>query len=274
MITASIVLYNTDIIQLHDIINSYAPNSDRLLYLIDNSEKILDITKLKMDLTYIRYIFNNKNLGYGAAHNIGLREAVKLGSVYHLVLNPDLRFEPAVLDELKSFMDSNDDVVYLLPKIVYPDGKLQYLCKLLPSPFDLFLRRFLPRWKILQKYNDRYTLKHSGYDRIINPPCLSGCFMFLRMDTIKKHNIFFDECFFMYLEDFDIIRRLHRYGKTVFYPYVTVVHDHAQESYRSMKMLLLHIHSVIKYFNKYGWFFDNERKLMNSNILSEINNLF
>ena len=74
----------------------------------------------------------------------------------------------------------------------------------------------------------------------------------------------------MYLEDFDLIRRLHRVGKTIFYPYVTIIHDHARDSYTSKKMLKLHIISAIKYFNKYGWFFDKERRKMNAQILKEI----
>ena len=74
----------------------------------------------------------------------------------------------------------------------------------------------------------------------------------------------------MYLEDFDLMRRLHRVGKTLYYPEVTIIHNHAKESYKSKKMLLIHIKSAIKYFNKFGWFFDKERKCMNKKILQEI----
>lgn len=270
MITASIVLYNTDVSQLRNAINSYAPSAERILYLIDNSEQEFDLRKLNMDLTYIRYIFNNKNLGYGAGHNIALHKAIDENSLYHVVLNPDIRFDSRILDDLKRFMNQHGDTAYILPKVIYPNGELQYLCKLLPTPIDLFIRRFLPAWEFLNNINDRYVLKNSGYDKIINPPCLSGCFMFLRLDIIKQGNIFFDEQFFMYLEDFDLIRRLHRLGKTIFYPYLTIIHDHARSSYRSKKMLKLHIISAIKYFNKYGWFFDKERKIMNDKILKEI----
>ena len=274
MITASIVLYNTDISQLCSAINSYAPSAERILYLIDNSEQEFNLKKLDIDLTHIKYIFNNKNLGYGAGHNIAIRKAFECNSKYHIILNPDIKFESDILNGLEAFMDNHTDVVYLLPKVIYPNGNLQYLCKLLPTPVNLFLRRFLISFDFFKKYNDRYVLKHSGYNKIINPPCLSGCFMFLRMDALKHHNIFFDEHFFMYLEDFDIIRRLHRVGKTIFYPYVTIIHDHAHGSYKSKKMLRLHIISAGKYFNKYGWLFDCERKKMNSQILKEIDNLF
>ena len=270
MITASIVLYNTDVSQLRSAINSYAPSAERILYLVDNSEQEFDLKKLDMDLTHIRYIFNNKNLGYGAGHNIALHNALVDDAQYHAVLNPDIRFEPKVLDALASFMSQHSDTVYMLPKVIYPNGKLQYLCKLLPTPVDLFVRRFLPACTFSNNINDRYVLKNSGYNKIINPPCLSGCFMFLQLNAIKKNSIFFDDRFFMYLEDFDLIRRLHRVGKTIFYPYVTIIHDHARDSYTSKKMLKLHIISAIKYFNKYGWFFDKERRKMNAQILKEI----
>jgi GT2 family glycosyltransferase len=209
-------------------------------------------------------------VGYGAAHNIALREALDAGSDFHLILNPDIRFNPDIIPVLVSYMQNNEDVAYILPKVIYPDGTCQYLWKLLPTPFDLIFRRFMPKTGFFKKINDRYILKNSGYNKIVNPPCLSGCFMFLRMSVIKQHNLFFDERFFMYCEDVDFIRRLHRIGKTIYLPDVSIIHDHAKASYTSTKMLWEHIKSAVKYFNKWGWFFDVERKRMNRQVLDEI----
>lgn len=74
----------------------------------------------------------------------------------------------------------------------------------------------------------------------------------------------------MYFEDFDLIRRIQKVSKTIYYPEVTIVHNHAKESYKSKKMLKIHIQSAIKYFNKWGWVFDKERRLWNKQILKEI----
>lgn len=269
MISAAIVLYNTKIEDLKGVIESYSPSASRRLFLIDNSENELTYAA-DMANEYIEYIHNTKNLGYGAANNIGIRRAIEIDSKYHIVLNPDLYFEPEIVDKLISYADENDDVVYMLPKVMYPDGELQYLCKLLPTPFDLIFRRFLPAIGPVKKVNDRYILKSSGYDKIINPPCLSGCFMFMRTQTLAENKLFFDERFFMYCEDFDLMRRLHRVGKTVYYPYVAIVHNHSKGSYKNRKMLFMHISSACKYFKKYGWLWDKERKVMNSTILKEI----
>lgn len=268
MITASIVIYNTKKSDLDSVIKCYLPSKERQLFLIDNSSSnVLEKGKFNKNITYI---FNNKNLGYGAAHNIAIKKAIEIGSDYHIVLNPDISFEPKVIEELVKYADEHKDVVYMLPKVLYPNGELQCLCKLLPTPADLIFRRFLPKNNFTNNWNDKYILKASGYNKIMNPPCLSGCFMFMRTSALKENNLFFDDRFFMYCEDFDLIRRLHRVGKTLYYPNVSIIHNHAQESYHSKKMLLQHIKSAIKYFNKYGWFFDRERRNMNNKILKEL----
>jgi GT2 family glycosyltransferase len=269
MLTSSIVLYHTPKPQITALLSCVDTSLVDSIYVVDNSPddryRILERQSAK-----IRYI-HNKNLGYGASHNLAMLEAIEAGSDYHLILNPDIYFTPDTLDSALSYMQSHIDVAYLLPKVLSPDGELQHLCKLLPTPFDLIFRRFIPNTRNTQKWNDRYVLKESGYNKIINPPCLSGCFMFLRLSVIKEHGIFFDERYFMYCEDFDLIRRLHRVAKTIYYPDISIIHDHAKQSYKSKKMLFEHIKSAIKYFNKWGWFFDKERREMNSRILAEIN---
>jgi len=268
MLSASIVLYNTSKDDIDRLLDCTLKSSVEIIFIIDNSlnDKFRILEKRSPKIRYI----HNKNLGYGASHNIALRESIDAGSDYHLILNPDIIFSPDAITRLLAYMDANADVSYALPKVIYPSGEIQHLCKLLPTPFDLIFRRFMPDWAFAQKSNERYVLKKSGYDKIINPPCLSGCFMFLRLSTIKEHNLFFDERFFMYCDDFDLIRRIHRIAKTIYYPQVSIVHNHAKESYKSRKMLFEHIKSAIKYFNKYGWFFDRERKEMNRQILLEI----
>lgn len=272
MVTASLVLFNTPFNQVKTIVDCVVQsNCITKLYVIENSEekKYRDFCS---DYSIIEYI-ENENTGYGSSHNIALHKAVNINSEYHLILNPDIEFDSSVLKKIVEYMDLHDDVVYLLPKVFFPNGNEQYLCKLLPTPFDLFLRRFFSKLSITDRNDNKYLLKQSGYNKIINPPCLSGCFMFLRLKAIKENNIYFDERYFMYLEDFDLIRNLHRVGKTIFFPEVSIIHNHAKESYKNRKLMKIHIQSAIKYFNKYGWLFDKERKEMNSQILREIENM-
>jgi GT2 family glycosyltransferase len=271
-INVSIVLFKNDqdLVKkaIYSCVNSVLINR---IYLIDNSPTDILSCLASLD-SRIEYIFNNANLGFGKAHNIALKRSIEENIPYHLVLNPDVYFEKGVLEELYNFMEANKDIGLVMPKVLYPDGNIQYLCKLLPTPLDLFGRRFLnfgPFKKIVEKRNEVYELRFTGYDKIMEVPYLSGCFMFIRTEVLKKVGLF-DERFFMYLEDTDLSRRIHRVAKTVYYPYVHVYHEYGKGSYKSLKLLYYHIKSAIKYFNKYGWFFDKERQEVNKRILKKL----
>jgi GT2 family glycosyltransferase len=268
----SIVLYHNKKEQIRKVVESVLNTDLNInLYLVDNSSTDILRDLEKIDNRII-YIFNNANLGFGKAHNIALRRSIQENVPYHLVLNPDVYFEKGVLEELYNFMEANKDVGLVMPKVLYPDGNIQYLCKLLPTPLDLFGRRFLnfgPFKKIVEKRNEVYELRFTGYDKIMEVPYLSGCFMFIRTEVLKKVGLF-DERFFMYLEDTDLSRRIHRVAKTIYYPYVHIYHEYGKGSYKSLKPLYYHIKSAIKYFNKYGWFFDKERQEINKRTLKKL----
>jgi len=268
-INASIVLYHNKKEQLIKAINSFLNTDLKVkLYLIDNSSND-ELKELGAMDSRIEYIFNNANLGYGSAHNIAMRTSIEDGVAYHLVLNPDIYFESGILEELFSYMENHTDVGNVMPQILYPDGEVQHLCKLLPTPTDLIFRRFIPlkTWKA--KRNQRYELRASEYKTIMNVPSLSGCFMFLRTSSLA-HVGLFDEKIFMYLEDVDLNRRIHIKYKTIFYPQVEIVHEYAKESYVSKKLLMFHIQSAIYYFTKWGWFADRERNRINIQTLKEL----
>ena len=268
-LTASIVLYKTSEIEINNVIKCILNNSkDIKLYLIDNSPT--DILRNFGNLDHrIQYIFNNDNIGYGAAHNIALKKAISDGVKYHLVLNSDIEFKNDAFLQLSSYLDQHKEVGSVMPKVVYPDGRLQYLCKLLPTPIDLILRRFIPSY-LYSKRRIKYQLEFTNYSRIMEVPYLSGCFMFLRVDALKEVGVF-DERFFMYPEDIDLTRRINEMFKTIFFPNVTVVHNHAKDSYKSFKMLKIHSINMIKYFNKWGWVIDRKRSKVNKRILKELN---
>lgn len=271
-INASMVLYHNKKEELSKAINSIL-NTDMnvKLFLVDNSSNSNLKELLNIDRR-IWYIFNNENLGYGRAHNKALRKSIKENVKYHIVINPDIYFEKGVLETLYNFMEKNPDVALVMPKVLYPNGEVQYLCKLLPTPIDLFGRRFLDfgsfkKW--INKRNEIYELRFTGYNKIIEVPYLSGCFMFLRVDALREVGLF-DERFFMYPEDIDLTRRIHERYKTVYYPYVSIVHEHGKESYESIRMVWVHMLNITKYFNKWGWFFDRKRKIINKKVLAQL----
>lgn len=265
-ITASIVIYKNNLALLKRAVQSFLESTEgSILYLIDNSPT--DECRPHFIHPRIQYIFNKKNVGFGAGHNIALKDAMNKKSSYHIILNPDVYFEESVIEKLYHFMESDDQIGLIMPKVLYPDGRLQPLCKLLPSPFTLFSRRFLKfNPNLTRRLNHWYEMHFSGYDKVMDVPFLSGCFMFLRVDTLRKVGLF-DERIFLYTEDTDLTRRIHKHYRTIFFPEATIYHYNQRHSYRSLAILLRHISSAITYFNKWGWFNDTERENINQQIL-------
>ena len=266
MLHVSIVIYKHLFSETESLIRSLQESEVvEKIYIIDNSP----VPSCDFKQEGVTYIFTGKNIGYGAAHNIALRKTIVADVPYHLVVNPDITMDAHILKEMVEYMEQNKDIGHLMPKVVYPSGETQYLCKLIPTPLDLIFRRFLPE-KWTAKSMNRFEMRNSGYDKIMDVPYLSGCFMLLRTEALKKAGLF-DERFFLYPEDIDLTRRIGAHYRTVFYPFVSVVHHHAKSSYHSFYMMIVHVWNLKKYFFKWGWIFDKQRKKINHQLIKQYN---
>lgn len=267
VLSCSIVLYNNSMDMLAQAIGSVlqCPMVQHL-YLVDNSPQPLFSEPFEDNR--IEYIFTNNNRGYGAGHNIALQKSMEAQIPYHLVLNPDVYFDAGTLEVLLNYLAAHPKVGNIMPKVLYPDGSLQYLCKLLPTPYDWIGRRFNPFKSMVAKRNQLFELKFTGYKDIMEVPYLSGCFMLLNIAALRDTGLF-DERIFMYGEETDLCRRLIKAGyQTIFHPGATIYHAFAKGSHRSRKLTLIGMQSAVYYFNKWGWFLDKERRTINQRTLS------
>lgn len=267
MVTVSIVVHETAPQQLTNAIGCIlrAPQVSRV-WIIDNSKED-SLRGVVSRFDKVEYV-HVENRGFGAGHNIGIRKAKLTGSDYHLVMNADVEWGGDVISVLAAYMDRYADVGLTSPKIFYPDGQLQFACRMLPTPLDLFIKRFLPP-RLVKRRMNRYLLAMADHDREFNCPYLLGSFMFFRMSALDSVGLF-DERFFMYPEDIDISRRIHRKYRTMYNPEVSIIHAHAAESRKNRKMLWIHMTNMVKYFNKWGWFIDSERRKFNKQLLKDI----
>lgn len=250
--TASIVIYNNPSRMIRNAIESLLSCSlDIELHVIDNSPtEILRSSLLNLP---IKYHFNDSNVGYGRGHNEALRQCSE--SKYHVIINPDITIAPSAIESLFNFMNANSDIGIVCPRVLNPDGTLQYLNKLYPTIFDLFARRFLPKFlsQPFQERLDNYEMKNVGYDDITDVEFTTGCFMFCRTNVLKQIGGF-DPRYFLHLEDCDLGRMVQKAGyRTVYYPGATVIHEWGREPHKNYRMLLIMIASMFKYFNKWGW---------------------
>jgi len=265
-ISASLVLFHNEPEMYSCAISSFIEGCDGTLYIVDNSFKALQHELFCHPR--VKYIFAGRNLGFGAAHNLALTQLTSPSDV-HLILNPDISFDSQVLPSLVTLLQMEADIGAVMPRVIYPNGNHQYLSKLLPSPLDLIFRRFLPIVLLQEHINRRYELHSLRQDRNSDIPSLSGCFLLIRTAVLQDIGGF-DERYFMYMEDVDLIRRVGDVARTVYCPSISVTHGYGKGSYHNTKLLSYHLNSAVKYFNKWGWFYDPIRTTRNRRILATI----
>ena len=216
---------------------------DYTLYISDNAsldntvEKVLEIDN---DAVILQ---NGGNIGFGKAHNTVIPI---IESEYHAVINPDITVDYDVLTALCKYLDENPDVSMVAPKILYPNGEEQILPKRKPR-LKYILGRRIP---LFAKYSDEYTRINDVFNEPEEIEFCSGCFFVIRTEVFKKL-CGFDERFFMYMEDAALTLRAKKFGKPVYNPLEHVVHCWERSSSKSLKYLMIHISSLIKFMLKH-----------------------
>lgn len=267
-LTASLVLYKTDRLEIQNVIRRLSETQLKWkLFLIDNSPTP-DLKHYFDTIEHVEYIFLDNNVGFGKGHNLAI-DTIKESSDFHLILNADIDFKGLDLEQMVHYMRQHKEIGLLAPKVLNMDGTIQYSAKLLPRPVDLIVRRFLPFKPIQDYYNNRFELRFLSFDKIMQTPCFNGCFLLINCAVFTDVKGF-DERFFMYSEDVDLTRRINQKYKTLYYPEVSIYHEHGRGSYKNFKLLYYHMRSMILYFNKWGWFFDNDRKQINKKTLLQV----
>ena len=260
-VVVSFVLYRTGPAEAQAAVEQALASSglDLHVVVVDNSETPVPLPAFDPDrVTRVR---SGANLGYGRAHNIAI--AASAGRCrYHFVLNTDLRFGPEVIPALVSYMDARPEIGLAMPRVVYPDGRVQQLCRLLPDPLLLLGRRFFPSSRYVRERNRDYEFHDWSYDREASFPFLSGCFMAIRRSVLDRVGGF-DPRYFLYAEDLDLSRRIHAVADTRFAPVATVEHGYRTQSARSWRLTRYALVSLARYFSKWGWLVDRERDAVN-----------
>ena len=179
-----IVSYKSEHV-IENCINSI--DSEIEIIVIDNSGN--DQLKEKIESKYknVNCILSKENLGMGAGNNLGIK---KVNKDFVLILNPDVTLEKSSIDEMilaSKEIENFGIIAPLSDKNEYPN----------------------------------YTLKKGdNYDPIkpFKVKSVDGYAMLLNLKKLKKIDdfYFFDENFFLYLENDDLCKRLDENDKDIY----------------------------------------------------------
>ena len=219
------------------------------IYIVDNASSDGTAERLRDEFPEIVVIENKENYGFGYGHNTVLDV---LDSDYHLIVNPDILIDRDVVSELVLYLEDNDDVGIVTPKILNLDGSDQELPKRKPVVAALVGRRILK--KQLIKQVEYYQMKDRNLSEIQQIEFATGCFFMIRTNLFKQLGGF-DTRFFLYYEDIDISGRVLKTKKIIYYPDTYVYHAWERSSVHSFRYFLILVQGMFRYFNKWGWKF-------------------
>ena len=247
MVSGSIVTFNniSTIEKTLETIFTQTKDIDFKLYIVDNGSSDGTPEFVENNYPQVSVIRNEKNVGFGAGHNIIINS---VESSYHAIINPDIVLKENVIKKMVDYMEENQDIGLLSPRICFPDGRDQILGKRNPRLKYLVASRL--RGDEPGKLLREYAMLDCDLSKPIQIENATGCFMLLRTEVLKKIGGF-DDGYFMYFEDADISRRAAKITRVVYYPDAVVYHVWGRESKRNFKLMRIHIQSMLKYFIKW-----------------------
>ena len=226
--------------------------------LVNNDPTDTETNKMVQEkFPWVNLITASKNLGFGAGNNLGLR---RMRGSYAMLTNPDLVFFPGEIEKLVEFLESHPDIGLTGPALHNPDGTRQDSCYRFPSPvYPIFRRTFLGKTPWGKRSNNHHLMRDQlSKNQPIEVDALMASAILLRKKVLEDIG-FFDQKFFMYMEEFDFCRRAWRFNwRVVYYPYSKLVHYHNRDSRITWpwqlfthKLARAHIRSAVYYFWKY-----------------------
>ena len=204
----------------------------------------------------IKTIAAPNNDGFAVGNNLGIKQA---SGKYVMILNPDIAIVPAALEKMHRFMEENPKVGVIGPKLINPDGSVQYSCRRFPGFLTpLYRRTIFGKLPFSKNPISHYLMKDSDHNLIQDADWLFGACLLIRKSVLDQVGLF-DQRFFMYFEDLDLCRRIWAAGfSVVYFSEVELVHYHQRLSAERGGILGLfsrggriHFASGVKYFIKY-----------------------
>ena len=161
---------------------------------------------------------------------------------------------PGSLDNLFDFAESHHDVGIVVPKLLNPDGSLQYSVRGFIS-LSILLARIRTKGKdnVDDKEVDKYLCRNLDYNKAQAVDWAIGAAFFLSRDIFAELGGF-DLDYFLYMEDEDICLRSWKLNRPViYYPEAIMTHNHLRGSSKLGKKTFLHLNSMKTFFRKHGF---------------------
>lgn len=203
----------------------------------------------------LKPLFFAENEGYGRGNN---RAVAAASGEYIAIINPDIEVTAGALDGLLSYLQENEKVGLVAPKLLSPDGTLQDSFRRFPSLPDLVIKRVALLRKVFSRRVQRFLMWNIDLTIPTAVDWVVGACMLIRREAWNQVQGF-DPRYFLFLEDTDLCRKLWKAGwQVVFHPSYSVIHAEKRLSdtksifdFFRKKTVRSHTKSAFQYFWKW-----------------------
>jgi GT2 family glycosyltransferase len=190
---------------------------------IDNGSSDGSVRMVEEKYPAAMLVKNVRNEGFARPNNEGLRRS---RGRFLLLLNSDTVVRPGAFRRMADFLEAHPDAGACGPRLIYPDGRLQYSAKGFPTVWTHFcdmtgLDRLFPASRLFGRGEMRYfDYEHEG-----TADHLMAAAFLVRRETYEQVGEL-DERFAIYYNDMDWCFRMVRAGWTIWYLPDAIVEHH------------------------------------------------
>jgi GT2 family glycosyltransferase len=219
------------------------------LIVVDNASSDGSADLVASRFPAVRLIRSERNIGFGAASNLGIAEAE---GEFVLFLNPDVAVDPRCLSALAGFLRLHPESGAVGPKLLRPDGRPDLAARrAFPTPTVAFFRvTGLSRRFARSRALNRYNLGYLSEDEVHEIDAGTAACLMVRRSALDQIGGF-DTDFFMYGEDLDLCLRLKERGWKIFYvPSAVAIHEKGASSRQATSAMLWEFHRAMAIFHR------------------------
>jgi len=218
---------------------------------VDNASTDGSPEMVEREFPQVRLLRRSTNAGFAVAANEGIRLAT--GEAV-MLLNSDTRLTSNALPPMAAYLRTHPDVAVLGPRLIDPDGSLQYSCRRFPDFSVVLFNRYSVLTRLLpgNRFSAGYLMSDFDHRSIREVDWVSGAAVMLARHALDRIGLL-DEAYFFYIEDVDLCQRAHRAGyKVVYFPEAELIHHIGKSSGGIPNRLVIERHrSMWHYYKKY-----------------------
>lgn len=216
---------------------------------VDNASQDGSPDMVEREFPDFRLLRQSSNLGFTGGHNLAIKARVARNVA---LLNSDTIVHKGALGSIVAYMADRPAVGVLGPKLLNPDGSLQFSCRRFPNPVAAAFRNtVLGKLFPNNRFVKTYLMQDFDHSAVQKVDWVSGAAMFIRGELIDKIGGL-DPDYFMYCEDTDFCFRAHTANfDVVYFPQAVITHAIGRSTDRAANKMIVRFHkSMLLFYRK------------------------